>query len=389
MTSTLDYIINALKKVAGEPQPFIPLHEPTFHGNEWNYVKSCIDDGWVSSVGSYVDRLEADLADYLGAKHAVVVVNGTAALHVSLMLAGVERDNEVLIPSLSFVATANAVAYCGAIPHFVDVSEETLGLDPYQLEAYLQETAIVKDGICINKSTNRIIRAVVPMHTFGHPVDMDPLLCLCERYHITCVEDAAESLGSTYKQQHTGTLGKIGAFSFNGNKVMTTGGGGAIVTNDSSLAKHAKHMTTTAKLPHKWSFYHDETGFNYRMPNLNAALGCAQLESLESFLTAKRKLAGRYAEHFKHIQGVRLVEEPEYARSNYWLNALVLDKPDSDTLHRILEATNEAGWMTRPIWTPLHLLPMYQDSPMMPLATTERLQHQVINIPSSPTLAGV
>lgn len=381
-------IINKLSELLPQQNGTVSLHEPRFQGEEWNYVKDCLDSGWVSSVGSYVSRFERDLADYLGVKHAVAVVNGTAALHISLLLAGVQEKDEVLIPSLSFVATANAVAYCHALPHFIDVSARTLGIDSAALEDYLLEIAEVRAGICYNRLTGNIIRAVVPMHTFGHPVDMDPLIDVCTRFHIVCVEDAAESLGSIYKSKHCGTIGSIGAFSFNGNKIMTTGGGGAIVTNDENIARRAKHITTTAKQPHPWNFVHTEVGYNYRLPNINAALGCAQLEYLPRLVEAKRRLAMKYQAAFELIEGVSIFQEMPYARSNYWLNAIILDQPDEQIREAILEMTNRKGIMTRPIWTPLHKLPMYEQMPKMPLKVTESLQNQIINIPSSPHLTG-
>ncbi|CAH8719513.1 LegC family aminotransferase [Paenibacillus thiaminolyticus] len=381
-------IINKLSELLPQQSGVVALHEPRFQGEEWNYVKDCLDSGWVSSVGSYVSRFERDLADYLGAKHAVAVVNGTAALHVSLLLAGVQEKDEVLIPSLSFVATANAVAYCHALPHFIDVSAHTLGVDSTALEDYLTEIAEVREGICYNRKTGNVIRAVVPMHTFGHPADMDPLIELCAKFHIVCVEDAAESLGSTYKSQHCGTIGSIGAFSFNGNKIMTTGGGGAIVTNDENIARRAKHITTTAKQPHPWNFVHTEVGYNYRLPNINAALGCAQLEYLPRLIEAKRRLAMKYQTAFESIEGVSIFQEKPYAKSNYWLNAIVLKQPDELLRESILQMTNKKGFMTRPIWTPLHKLSMYEQMPKMPLKVTESLQNQIINIPSSPHLTG-
>lgn len=381
-------IINKLSELLPQQNGTVSLHEPHFQGEEWNYVKDCLDSGWVSSVGSYVSRFERDLADYLGVKHAVAVVNGTAALHVSLLLAGVQEKDEVLIPSLSFVATANAVAYCHALPHFIDVSAETIGIDSSVLEDYLLEIAEVREGICYNRMTGNVIRAVVPMHTFGHPVDMDPLIDICTRFHIVCVEDAAESLGSTYKNKHCGTMGSIGALSFNGNKIMTTGGGGAIITNDENIARRAKHITTTAKQPHPWNFVHTEVGYNYRLPNINAALGCAQLEYLPRLVEAKRRLAMKYQAAFESVEGVSIFQEMPYARSNYWLNAIILDHPDEQIREAILEMTNRKGIMTRPIWTPLHKLAMYEQMPKMPLKVTESLQNQIINIPSSPHLTG-
>lgn len=378
--STTKEIIQTLKRVLPKEKEVFPLHEPLFEGNEWAYVKECIDIAWVSSVGKYVDLFEEKLAEFTGVKRAVAVVNGTAALHVCLRLAGVKENDEVLIPSLTFIATANAVTYCHAIPHFIDVEERTLGVDPRKLEAYLHEIADIKNGECWNKETGRRIKAVVPMHTFGHPVDVDPLLELCEKYGITLVEDAAESLGSYYKGTHTGNFGLLSAMSFNGNKIITTGGGGAILTNDEELGKLAKHLTTTAKVPHRWAFEHDAIGYNYRMPNINAALGVAQLESLPNYLERKRLLAETYEQLFKGMDDVQFFKEQEWAKSNYWLNTLLIQ---NHPLEEVLEAANDEKIFCRPIWNPMHTLDMYQRCPKMDLSTTETVAKQVMNIPSS------
>jgi len=382
-------IVASLREVLPADRDFISLHEPHFAGNEWTYVKECLDTGWVSSVGAYVDRLETDLAVYTGVKHAVAVVNGTAALHICLILAGVEADDEVLIPALTFIATANAVTYCGAVPHFVDSEERTLGLDPVRLADHLIETAEVRPDGCYNRKTGRRIKAVVPMHTFGHPVDLDALSDVCSRFKIEMVEDAAESLGSFYKGRHTGNWGRLSALSFNGNKIITTGGGGAILTNNEDLAARAKHLTTTAKVPHRWEFNHDMVGYNYRLPNLNAALGCAQLEQLTGFLAQKRRLAERYAVALEAVEGLRFVSEPEFARSNYWLNALLLDEQLASKRDNLLALTNDAGIMTRPAWKLMHRLPMFADCPRMDLGVAESLERRLINIPSSAFLGGM
>jgi perosamine synthetase len=381
-------ILNTLKSVIGQSEDFVPLHEPTFSGKEWDYVKECLDTGWVSSVGSYVDRFELMLAEYTGVKRAVAVVNGTAALHVCLVLAGVESGDEVLLPTLTFVATPNAISYCGAIPHFVDSEEATLGLDPHKLADYLENVAEVRNDECFNSITGRRIKAVVPMHTYGHPVDLDLLLEVCERYKLVLIEDAAESLGSYYKGKHTGQWGKLSALSFNGNKVITTGGGGAILTNDEELGALAKHLTTTAKVPHKWEFKHDMVGYNYRLPNINAALGCAQLEQLPGFLTQKRVLAQSYRQAFDNVDGLRFFTEPENAQSNYWLNTLLLDESASAKRDELLELTNGSGIMTRPTWRLMHKLPMFKDCPRMDLAVAENLEKRLINIPSSSSVGG-
>jgi len=378
-------VITAIRRVIGERPA--SLHEPTFAGREWEYVKECLDSGWVSSVGRYVDRFEADLAAFTGSSHAVATVNGTAALHVCMQLAGVDPGDEVLLPSLTFVATANAVRYCGATPHFVDCSAMTLGVDAAALHDYLADLVEMRDGHACNRHTNARISALIVMHAFGHPADLDPLLDLCRRHRIRLIEDAAESLGSYYKGRHTGVYGDLAALSFNGNKVITTGGGGAILTQDGELARRAKHLTTTARVAHRWNFVHDEVGYNYRLPNLNAALGCAQLEQLPERLAAKRILAGRYAQAFDQVDGIELVLEPAHARSNYWLNALLLSSERVDERDRLLEASNAAGIMTRPVWTLMHRLPMYRDCPRMPLPVAEDLERRLINIPSSPFLS--
>ena len=381
-------IAAAIKTVlAGNDFP-VSLHEPSFTGREWQLLKDCLDSGFVSSVGEYVDRFERQLADYLGASHVVAVVNGTAALHVSLLLAGVKPADEVIVPTLTFVATANAVTYCGAIPHFVDSEEGTLGLDAQKLGQYLADILRQENGQWLNIKTGRRVAAIVPMHAFGHPVDMDALNEIAAQYGLSVIEDAAESLGSLYKNRMTGTLASLAAISFNGNKTITTGGGGAIVTNDKALATRAKHITTTARVPHRWEIRHDEIGFNYRMPNINAALGCAQLEQLSVFIEQKRNLADAYKKAFSGVAGMRFFDEPEFARSNYWLNALLLDEPDMAMRDELLATLNNAGIMARPAWTLMHRLPMYQSCPRMDLSTAEELEQRLICIPSSPFLNG-
>jgi perosamine synthetase len=376
-------LLSALKSSLPGDKPFIALHEPVFSGNEWAYVKECLDTGWVSTAGTFIDRFELELAEYTGARRAVAVVNGTAALHICLRLVDVEPLDEVLIPTLTFIATANAVAYCGAIPHFVDSEERTLGLDPVKLGRYLEVIAEISPDGCFNKLTGRRIKAVIPMHTFGHPVDLDPLAEVCERFKLEMIEDAAESLGSFYKGRHTGSHGRVSALSFNGNKVITTGGGGAILTNDESLADRAKHLTTTAKVPHRWEFVHDMVGYNYRLPNINAALGCAQLEELPGFLKQKRALAEKYEQAFVGIEGVRFFTEPEFGRSNYWLNVLLLDEVCAGERDSLLALTNDSGVMTRPAWTLLHHFPMFNNCPRMNVDMAERLVTRIVNIPSS------
>jgi perosamine synthetase len=379
---------SVLRRVLGEASSPISLHEPEFRGNEWAYVKECIDTGWVSSVGKYVDEFERQIASVTGARHAVAVVNGTAALHVALTLVGVRHGEEVIVPSLSFVATANAVSHCGAFPHFVDSSAATLGLDPQALDAHLDRIAEKLPGGGVrNRETGRRIAAIIPMHTFGFPVDMESLLEVAGRWGLPVVEDAAESLGSSYHGQAMGTFGKVGTLSFNGNKIVTTGGGGAIVTNDPALARLAKELTTTAKRPHKWEFFHEMVAFNYRLPNLNAALGCAQLERLPDFLARKRRLAMAYRDAFAGMPGVQFVDEQPGSIGNFWLVAIRLPGVTLPERDALLAAANEAGYHCRPVWTLLHRLPMYAQCPRAGLPVAEALEATLINVPSSPALA--
>jgi aminotransferase in exopolysaccharide biosynthesis len=385
MINRLDQnIVAAIRSVVGAGS--VGLHEPTFEGNEWLYLKECLDSTFVSSVGKFVDRFEVDLANFTGAKHVVAVVNGTAALHIALQMAGVKAGDEVLVSALTFIATANAISYCGATPHFVDSEDTTLGMATAKLRDYLQAYTQQYSGQCVNIATGQVIRAMVPMHTFGHPVDIDGLLSVAHDFNIALVEDAAESLGSTYHGQHTGTFGLLGTLSFNGNKTITTGGGGAILTNDAHIARRAKHITTTAKLPHAWEFIHDEIGYNYRLPNLNAALGCAQLEQLPAKLIAKRTLFKRYQTALAHLEGVKLVAEPAQCLSNYWLQTIMLNADQAHQRDAIMQATNQAGLMTRPAWRLMHLLTPFANCPRMDLATAEQLAKRLINIPSSPSL---
>ncbi len=365
------------------------MHEPHFAGNEWLYVKECLDSTFVSSVGKFVDRFEADLANYTGAAYAIAVVNGTAALHLALRLAGVDQNDEVLTPALSFVATANAISYCGATPHFVDSEERTLGVDAAALREYLRDITDLRGGVCVNRVTGHVIRALVPMHTFGHPVDIEGLVAVARDFRMVLIEDAAESLGSTVHGRHTGTFGQMGTLSFNGNKTVTTGGGGAILTNDPELGKRAKHLSTTAKMPHQWAFLHDEVGYNYRMPNINAALGCAQLEQLPGMLEAKRNLFAKYFAAFATLPLVHLMGEPAGCHSNFWLQTLLLDPAVSDQRDDILAATNAAGLTTRPAWTLMHRLAPFRRCPAMALAVAESLERRIINIPSSAALGFV
>lgn len=382
-TQWLDFADN-VKQFYGKE--FVPLHEPTFNDKEVEYVTDCVKTGWVSSVGAYVNRFEEDLAKFVGVKRAVAVVNGTAALHIALKVAGVKAEDEVLMPSLTFIATANAVSYLGAVPHFIDVSLNTLGVDADKLQIYIEKIGKIQNNQLYNRETGRRISALVPMHTFGHAVDVEGLLKVCEMYNLTLIEDAAESLGTYYKGKHTGSFGKVSALSFNGNKIMTTGGGGAIVTNDDAIADYAKHLTTTAKIPHRWAYEHDEIGFNYRMPNINAALGCAQLEKMPMFIQQKRELTKQYEQWVVNLDGVHLFKEPANTRSNYWLQTILLD--EQFNRDEVLGFLNEQGVMSRPIWTPMHHLAIYQSCPRSDLSVTERLNRSVINIPSTPISEG-
>jgi len=366
----------------------VALHEPCIAGNEWKYVKDCLDTRWLSSVGTYVDHFEKAIQDFTGVEHAIAVCNGTAALEMCLRLAEIQPQSEVLMPSLTFVATANAAHYCGAIPHFVDINPDNLGVDAEKLSAYLAQIADIVNGQCVNRTTGNIIHSLIAVHVFGHPADLDPLLDICQHYHIHLIEDAAESLGSIYKNKHTGNFGKLTALSFNGNKIITTGGGGAILTNDARLAQQAHHLTTTAKTPHAWEYHHDQVGFNYRLPNINAAVGLAQMEQLPDFITRKRKIAQNYRDIFGKYHGIKILQEPHYAKSNYWLNALILDEENAHLRDGILTLAHENKVLSRPAWQLLHTLPMYQNAAKMNLDNALSLVKRLICIPSSAILAG-
>lgn len=359
----------------------VPLHAPLFIGNEKKYLEECIDTTFVSSVGKFVDRFEADMAAYTGATKAVVCVSGTNALHMAMMLAGVERDDEVLTQALTFIATCNAISYIGAHPVFIDVDMETLGLSPKSVKDWLIKNAEVRNGACYNKHSGRRVKACVPMHTFGHPVKIDELAAVCEEWHLELVEDAAESIGSLYKGRHTGTFGKVGAISFNGNKTITTGGGGMLLFQDEELGTLAKHLTTQAKVPHRWAFVHDHIGYNYRMPNINAALGCAQLENIDRYVADKRETAAIYADFFKDIPDITFFTEPENCRSNYWLNVVMLK--DKTAQQEFLEYTNDHGVMTRPVWELMNRLEMFKHCETDGLKNTQWLADRIVNIPSS------
>lgn len=367
-----------------QTKEFIPLHAPTFAGNEKEYVNNTLESTYVSSVGKYVDQFEQQIEIYTGTKKAVATVNGTAALHTALYLIGTKRGDLVITQALTFVATCNAIYHLGAEPVFVDVSKVSLGLCPIALGTYLEANATINsNGECKHKETRQIIRAVVVMHTFGHPAQLDEIIDVCKKWHIILLEDAAESLGSFYKQKHTGTLGEFGVLSFNGNKVITTGGGGMVLCQSLEAGERSKHITTTAKVPHPFEFYHDEPGFNYRLPNLNAALGCAQMETLPLFLEQKRVLAKQYAQFFESTD-FQFVTEPVYAKSNYWLNAILC--PDIESRNTLLKKTNEKGVMTRPIWQLMHRLPMFKDAHRGALNTSENIETHLVNLPSTPCM---
>ncbi len=372
--------VNFVKETFGTDN-FIPLHEPRFIGNEKKYLNECIDSTFVSSVGKFVDAFEENIAKYTGAKHAIACVNGTAALHIALILSDVTKNDEVITQPLTFIATANAISYTGAKPIFIDVDKDTLGLSPEKLEKFLSENTYLDDwGFCHNKKTDKIIKACIPMHTFGHPTQIDKIKFICDRHHITLIEDAAESLGSYYKNLHTGTFGKFGTLSFNGNKTITTGGGGMLLTNDPELAKKAKHLTTQAKVPHKWEYVHDFIGYNYRLPNINAALGVAQLEQLPNFIEKKRQLAEKYKNFFKNTD-IQFIAEPKYSKSNYWLNFVLLK--NREERDNFLKFTNENGVMTRPVWELMNRLEMFKDCQVENIENAEWLVDRIVNIPSS------
>jgi len=380
-------ISDFIRDLYGAPEGLVPLHAPVFQGNEKKYVNECIDSTFVSSVGKFVDDFELAMAKFTGAKKAVACVNGTNALHLSLVLMGVEHGMEVLTQSLTFIATANAISYCGANPIFIDVDIDTMGMSPLALKNWLTENSVLNaQNQRINKATGKIIGACVPMHTFGLPCRIDELVEICEEFGIPLVEDAAESLGSYYKEQHTGTFGKIGVISFNGNKVITTGGGGILLFNDEELATRAKYLSTQAKVPHPWKFYHDHIGYNYRMPNINAAIGLAQLEQLPGFIASKREIAKRYEHFFKALkadsEGPVFVPEIGGAQSNYWLNAILFS--NQEERDAFLDDSNASKIITRPAWELMHTLPMFKSASRGPLSNSENIAGRLVNIPSSP-----
>ena len=385
MTDSAESILSRLRVVLPPGQQY-GLHQPEFSGREREYVIDCLESTFVSSVGKYVDHFEEMLQEITGAARAVAVVNGTCGLHAALVLSGVSFGDEILMPALTFVGTANAVSMAGGVCHFVDSEETSLGVDPEKLDRYLNDIGRFSHGQLINRFTERPIKAIIPVHIFGHPADLDSLAEVSSKYALTMIEDAAEALGSQYRGRHVGHHGRLSVLSFNGNKTITTGGGGAILTDDVELGNLVKHVTNTAKMPHPWEFNHDRYGFNYRMPNINAALGCGQLEMLGKYLENKRKLAERYRKAFVDVDGVEIITEPDYAISNYWLNALIFGKPDRELRDEMLAITNENSIMTRPLWTPMNHLPMYADCPYMDLSVSESLLDRVINLPSSVTI---
>lgn len=362
-------------------EEFIPLHAPHFAGNEKKYLLETIDSTFVSSVGAFVDLFEQKLASYTGAKYAVACVNGTNALQMAMIVTGVQREEEVLSQALTFIATANAISYIGAYPVFIDVDRSTMGMSADALRNFLEQYAEKNsDGFTYNKTSGRKIKACIPMHTFGFPCLIEEIAAICKEWNIVLIEDAAESLGSFYKDKHTGTFGVIGTFSFNGNKTITCGGGGALITDDEALAKRAKHLTTQAKVPHPWKFRHDEIGYNFRMPNLNAALACAQLEQLDTILANKRALADLYKAFFTGTP-YQFITEPEHSKANYWLNTIILkDEKERD---EFLEQTNSQKVMTRPIWDLMSSLSMFEHCQSDDLFNSKWLEERVVNIPSS------
>jgi len=377
-----DDVVSFVRGIYGK-EGLIPLHEPLFIGNERQYINECIDSTYVSSVGKFVDKFEEKIAKYTGSNFAVATTNGTSALHISLLLSDVSEDDEVITQPLTFIATCNTISYCGAKPIFVDVDRETMSLSPDSLNYFLSENAVIKNNHCFNKTSGKIIKACVPIHTFGHSCRISEIKEICDKYKIILIEDAAESLGSFYNGKHTGTFGSFGVLSFNGNKIITSGGGGCIITNDKALAKKAKHITTTAKVPHKWEYSHDMVGYNYRMPNINAALLVAQLENLGSFLINKREIAMKYKEFFKD-KPYTFLEEPVNSQSNYWLNAIIFK--DKKECNSFLYETNSKGVMTRPIWTLMNKLSMFKDTQCDNLDNARWLADRVVNLPSSPII---
>ena len=374
-------IVDIIKKILGKGHH--SLHEPYFCGNEWKYVKKTLDENYVSSIGSFVNKFEDQIKRFTKSKYAIPVVNGTEALHLSLVACGVSSNDEVLVPTITFVGTANAVAYSGATPHFVDSELETLGIDPIKLEIYLEKITIKKGKFYFNKKTKRRIKAILPVHIFGNICKIDKILEIAKKYNLVVIEDAAEALGSFFKNKHAGTFGSIGCFSFNGNKILTTGGGGAIITNNKLLAKKIKHLSTTAKINHRWEYIHDEVGYNFRMPNLNAALGSAQIENLNKFLRLKKKLFLRYYKEFSKINKVRLIKNPHFSKSNNWLNTIFIKNSSIKKRNKVLSFAQKNKIFLRPVWKPLHTLKHFNKMPRMKLDVATKIYKSCINLPSS------
>ena len=374
-------IVNIVRKILGKGDH--SLHEPYFFGNEWKYVKKTLDENYVSSIGSFVNKFEDQIKDFAKTKYAISVVNGTEALHLSLVACGVKSNDEVLVPTITFVGTANAIIYSGATPHFVDSELETLGIDPQKLEKYLEKITIKKDKFYYNKKTKKRIKAIIPVHIFGNICQIDKILKIAKKYKLVVIEDAAEALGSFFKNKHAGTFGSVGCFSFNGNKILTTGGGGAIITNSKLLAKKIKHISTTAKISHRWEYIHDVVGYNFRMPNLNAALGSAQIENLNKFLRSKKRLFLEYCKEFSKVNDVRLIKNPEFSKSNNWLNTIFIKNSSIKKRNKVLSLAQKNQIFLRPVWKPLHQLKHFRSMPRMNLENAKKIYKSCINLPSS------
>ena len=375
------HIINIIKKILGEGHHF--LHEPYFCGNEWKYVKKTLDDNYVSSIGSFVNKFEDQIKKFTKSKYAISVVNGTEALHLGLVACGVKKNDEVFVPTITFAGTANAIIYSGAIPHFVDSELETFGIDPIKLEKYLKKISIKKGKFYFNKKTNRRISAIIPVHVFGNICQIDKILKIAKKYNLIVIEDAAEALGSFFHNKHAGTFGTVGCFSFNGNKILTTGGGGAIITNNKLLAKKIKHLSTTAKINDPWEYIHDTIGYNFRMPNLNAALGYAQFENLKKFIHSKRKLFNIYEKEFKLVRDVKIVKEKKFSKSNYWLTTIFIKNLSIKKRNQILKSAHKNNFFLRPVWKPLHTLKHFKKMPKMHIDAATKIYKSCINLPSS------
>ena len=374
-------IVKSIRKVVGKQKHH--LHEPLFFGNEIKYLKKTIATNLVSSVGPFVKKFEDQITKFTKSKYTISTVNGTEALHLSLVACGVKNNDEVLVPTITFVGTANAIVYSGAIPHFVDSEIETLGIDPLKLEKYLEKITIKKGKFYFNIKTKRKIKAIMPVHVFGNICKIDKILKIAKKYNLVVIEDAAEALGSFLKDKHAGTFGLVGCFSFNGNKIMTTGGGGAIITNNKLLAKKIKHLSTTAKIEHRWEYIHDAVGYNFRMPNLNAALGSAQIENLNKFLRSKRKLFLRYCKEFLKVNNVKLIKNPEFSKSNNWLNTIFIKNSSIKKRNKVLSLAQKNQIFLRPVWKPLHTLKHFNNMPRMNLDAAIKIYKSCINLPSS------